>query len=98
MGGVVFRNTDARDLRRSEFSHVYMYDFVFDEEATMREIATILNQSDQVQVIVTYKSFKTWKQQGLASRKYTHVASVDMETTAKQLTEAHILVNRKYLE
>ena len=79
---------DATTRGAFKFSHIYMYDRVFNEK-TIALLAKQLNRSN-FQVLVTYQRVELWRRLGL--RDVEHVHSFTMRTTGGQNFKAYIFV------
>ena len=79
---------DATTRGAFKFSHIYMYDRVFNEK-TLALLAKQLNRSD-FKVLVTYQREELWRRVGL--RDVEHVHSFTMRTTGGQNFKAYIFV------
>ena len=84
----VLEQGDATTYGAFKFSHIYMYDRVFNEK-TIELLAKQLNKS-KFKVMVTYQRVELWKRLGL--RNVAHVHSFTMRTTGGQNFKAYILV------
>lgn len=83
---------DATTRGAFKFSHIYMYDRVFNEK-TLALLAKQLNRSN-FQVLVTYQRVELWRRLGL--RNVEHVHSFTMRTTGGQNFKAYIFVKGAY--
>jgi SAM-dependent methyltransferase len=79
---------DATTWGAFKFSHIYMYDRVFNEK-TLALLAKQFNRSN-FKVMVTYQRVELWRRLGL--RNVSHVHSFTMRTTGGQNFKAYILV------
>lgn len=78
-------------LERLHYSHVYMYDKVFNE-ATSAALARQLNAS-RFRVLVTFRQAASWRQLGL--RHCVQVSSLVMKTTGGQSFRCYVLANMR---
>jgi len=73
------------------FSHVYMYDKVFNP-VTRNTIARILNKASY-RVLISYKNWQTWHVAGL--RNFKCVNQIKMRTTGTECYTAFIYINTR---
>ena len=84
----VLEHGDATTYGGFKFSHIYMYDRVFNEK-TLELLAKQLNKS-KFKVLVTYQRVELWRRLGL--RNIAHVHSFTMRTTGGQNFKAYIMI------
>jgi len=86
----VLVHADATKWKCFNYSHIYMYDRVFNER-TLSVLAKILNRSS-FKILVTYRRFEEWCRQGLKDVKL--LSSITMRTTGGQNFKAYIFCRK----
>lgn len=86
----VLEQGDATTRGAFRFSHIYMYDRVFNEK-TLALLAKQLNRSS-FKVLVTYQRVELWRRLGLCNVEHVH--SFTMRTTGGQNFKAYIFVKQ----
>lgn len=84
----VLEQGDATTYGALNYTHIYMYDRVFNEK-TLELLAKQLNRS-KYRVLVTYQRVELWRRLGL--RDFEHVHSFTMRTTGGQNFKAYVFV------
>ena len=84
----VLEQGDATTRGPLNYTHIYMYDRVFNKK-TLELLARQLNRS-KFQVLVTYQRVELWRRLGL--RNFEHVHSFTMRTTGGQNFKAYVCV------
>lgn len=98
MSGVQFMQADATRLERLQYTHLYLYDYVFTDEF-FPAFVHLLQRSPDVRVLVSFRTQKPWSDAGLDRLGFTLWGSVGRcRTTGRTTHTARIYVREVEVE